>query len=139
MDKAAPKSGPIFIVSSAKFLHLATELQQQLTDLNGFSEVRLWETALGEGLPIITELMKQTRECDSAAVILTEDDFRLETKSGTETPSGVPRLDCVFEWGLFDGAFDLEANRVFVLTPLPLKSIPSDMHGVNHIELYIRA
>ena len=88
---------------------------------------RPWTISFDPGKSTLAALLDHSLECDFAAVFLTGDDAMAAGEM-------VPRDNCIFELGLFVGAFGTH-GRCFTLTSLPKKDLPSDVRGYTYIKI----
>ena len=106
----------LFIASSSLAKRLAEALAKELND-SGEVRAEAWvgEEAFANNRQILATLIDHSRKKDFAVVILTGDN-QLALDGGAQV--GVPRANCVFELGLFIGAFG-QPERCFLLSSLP--------------------
>jgi Predicted nucleotide-binding protein containing TIR-like domain len=117
----------IFVGSSTEGLEQVETLE---TELGKTFEVEQWHRdAFPPGKGYLESLQDAAQAVDFAMIVLTADDKKQER--GTETYSA--RDNCVFEAGLFIGA--LKRDRVFLVTDLKEDELPSDLSGINVIDL----
>lgn len=136
----------VFIASSGAARDVAVQLRDAIDDRVEDMAVDaskesikvkqiLWWKAFPPGQGTLSALLKESKDCDFAVVLLTEDDLTL--KKGLEQLQ--PRDNCIFEAGLFTGALSLDPRRVFLLSSLKKASdsLPSDLAGIGYIEIKI--
>ena len=117
----------LFIGSSKESLPIAETIESGLGSED--CEVRLWtnEVFSPSQFPI-TDLEKQIREVDFAALVLGPDDEVLSRNK----KSDAPRDNVIFELGLFMGA--LSHERTFMIVPRDCDiKIPTDLFGLTSI------
>ena len=107
----------LFIVSSSKAAKLARAFQDVLNE-TGRVLAQSWEStgAFPNNAQILKSLLRHSREKDFALVILTGDDVVERDGKGVY----VPRDNCIFEFGLFIGAFG-KPERCFLLSAVEPK------------------
>ena len=127
----------VFIACSGRAKNEAQYLDNRLSDIF-FQDITIkptvWWDRKGSNSVIIEHLIKQTKECDFAVILLTKDDITFkENKSGKQDT--VPRDNCVFEAGLFTGALGPDFQRCFLLSSVEQTALPSDLQGLEYIKI----
>lgn len=125
----------IFIASSVaakkEAQHVADELgKYEMSDDVKINPICWWDDA--KYSHILTNLIRQTNDCDFAAILLTADDLII--KDATKTALG-PRDNCIFEAGLFAGALGPDFERCFLLVSVAPSNLPSDLGGIRYIDI----
>ncbi len=127
----------VFIASSEPHKDTAESLASKIRKVrpkNGKVIVRLWWSSFDPGKNFLAVLSEECRRSDFAVVFLTKDDL-LQRNQALYT---VPRDNCVFEAGLFIGAFATrgkggrgETERCHLVTSLTSEELPSDLQGIS--------
>ncbi len=126
----------LFIASSSQSKLLANELASTLND-SGEVHAESWARPDDpeNNKHLLGTLIEKAQTSDFAVVILTGDNVRTDLHNGEEVM--VPRANCVFELGLFIGAFG-KPERCFLLSsmePRVLFEQLSDIGGQLHQRL----
>ncbi len=123
----------IFIASSSNAIEEAQTLATKLgkNKLQGITlkPIRWWAGA--DYSHILSNLIRETNECDFAVILLTEDD--LVEKNGEQAFS--PRDNCIFEAGLFAGALGPDFERCRLMISFDPRRLPSDLGGLRYIDI----
>jgi hypothetical protein len=126
----------IFIASSTLGKKMAQSFAKYLSKELGKDRIDIvpWYGPQREpGTNTYDDLRKKCRDCDFAAVFLTKDDT---VKKGDGSSAIAARDNCIFEAGLFIGAFAAQnfyEPRCFLLTSLTEKELPTDFAGVQFL------
>lgn len=128
----------LFIASSGQARFLAQELASALRD-GGF-EAEAWTShrAFPSGKHLLTSLLDLSRQRDFAVVLLTGDDLKEELGGGKRRGAGtktlVPRANCIFELGLFMGAFGTPERCLLLVEKRAEASLQllSDIGGLKY-------
>lgn len=116
----------VFIGSSSPALDEAEHIQHNL-HRHGI-QCRLWtQNVFRLSHTTVEELIRMSKECDFAVLLLTPDD--MTTSNSRKSPS--PRDNVVFELGLFMGALGCERTYLVVAKGTQLK-LPTDLLGVTY-------
>ncbi|MCI0561276.1 MAG: nucleotide-binding protein [Nitrososphaera sp.] len=123
----------IFIASSTGAMKEAQTLATELTAVQSemeFNTICWW--APKDYSHILTNLIRQTNECDFSVILLTKDDL-VSVKDNTALKA---RDNCIFEAGLFTGALGPAPDRCFLLVSVHPRDLPSDLAGLRYIDIY---
>ena len=126
----------IFIGSSAATVPIAEKFKDRLEEMLAHKVVvDLWSLDdRGQSRSMLEYLTDRSRDCDFAALFLTKDDLLVKR----ERLFVAARDNCVFEAGLFIGAFSAQnrdQERCFLLTSLNPRNLPTDLAGIRHLEV----
>ena len=127
----------VFIACSGRAKNIAQYLNNRLSDIyfEGITiKPTVWWNRKGSISFIIEKLIKKTRECDFAVILLTKDDITFEENDGGKREI-VPRDNCVFEAGLFTGALGPDFKRCFLLSSVEQTALPTDLQGLVYIKI----
>jgi predicted nucleotide-binding protein len=125
----------IFIASSIEGRDIAQSLASKIRErIGGRVQVHGWWSIFDNEKNSLSALSEACRRSDFAVVFLTKDDF----VQRNQELHAVPRDNCIFEAGLFMGAFATrgkggrgETERCHLVTSLTLTHLPTDLHGIT--------
>ncbi|MCI0557693.1 MAG: nucleotide-binding protein [Nitrososphaera sp.] len=125
----------VFIASSMRGAQEAQIVAAALANVKGkipINPVRWWEVP--DFSHILTNLIRQTSECDFSVILLTKDD--VVSRDGDDATALKARDNCIFEAGLFAGALGPDPERCFLLVSVHPRVLPSDLAGLRYIDIY---
>lgn len=125
----------VFVVSSSQAKLLASELANVLNesrtqDGNPVVHAECWARPDGpeNNRQLLATLLERVRQVDFAVVILTGDDVLI--LKDRETEVRIPRDNCIFELGLFIGAFG-KPERCFLLSSVEPKVLFDQLSDIS--------